>query len=150
MTEEVNTNTLDVAADSPSIQTHLTMIQGVIQRMSSNSSACKAWCVTLVSAILVIVADKDKPDYAWIAVIPSLLFGALDVYYLALEKGFRNSYNTFIRKLHKSSLVEEDLYSINPSGNMRTHQIEAMKSFSVWGFYVSLLVLIAIARWVAL
>lgn len=150
MTEESNITKLDIAPDSPSIQTHLTMIQGVIQRMASNSSACKAWCVTLVSAILVIVADKGEPNYALIAVIPSLLFGALDVYYLALEKGFRKSYNSFIGKLHRKSLVEEDLYSINPSGNMQTHQTEAMKSFSVWGFYISLLVLIGIVRWLAL
>lgn len=149
MTEQQTSSRLDIAPDSPSIQTHLMMIQGVIQRMSSNSSSCKAWCVTLVSAILVIVADKAKPDYAWIAIIPSVLFGALDVYYLALEKGFRESYNTFIGKLHKGSLVEEDLYSINPTGNMHHHQLVAMSSFSVWGFYVSLVVLIGIARWVA-
>ena len=46
---------------SPSIQTHLGISQGVIQRMADNSTSSKAWCITIVSAILVIVADKGKP-----------------------------------------------------------------------------------------
>lgn len=141
---------LDIKPESASIQTHLSMIQGVIQRMSSNSSGCKAWCITLVSAILVIVADKGKPEYVWIAIIPSFLFAALDVYYLALEKGFRNSYDLFIGKLHRGILTEQDLYSINTTGNMTILQWKAMKSFAVWGFYVSLIALIAMARWIAL
>ncbi|TOP77032.1 hypothetical protein CGH09_17510, partial [Vibrio parahaemolyticus] len=74
---------LSIEPDSPSVQAHLGIIQSVIQRMSTNSSSCKAWCVSLVAAILVIVADKGKPDYAWIAILPSIVFAALDTYYLA-------------------------------------------------------------------
>jgi hypothetical protein len=111
---------LDIDSESPSIQTHLGILQNVIQRMASNSSACKTWCVTLVSAVLVIVADKGKPDYAWIAMLPIVVFAALDAYYLALEKAFRNSYNDFISKLHNKSLTEGDLYSVIPKGNMES------------------------------
>lgn len=130
---------------SPSIQTHLGIIQGVIQRMAGNSSSCKAWCITIVSAILVIVAGKGNPNFAWIAILPTVLFAALDVYYLALEKGFRNSYNSFIKKLHNDILTTEDLYSVIPEGNQSKLQIEALKSFAVWGFYIPLVVLIALA-----
>jgi len=42
-----------------------------------------------VSAVLVIVADKGKPDFAWIALLPFILFLSLDVYYLTLEIAFR-------------------------------------------------------------
>ena len=141
---------LDIDSDSPSLQTHLGILQGVIQRMASNSTSCKAWCVTLVSAVLVIVADKGKPEYAWIALLPTVVFAALDAYYLALEKGFRNSYNSFVKKLHTKQLTAEDLYSVLPSGNLSKLQIESLKSFSVWGFYISLLVLIAITKSIAL
>lgn len=47
--------------NSQAIQTHLEITQSVIQRMAVNSASCKTWCITLVSAILVIVADKGKP-----------------------------------------------------------------------------------------
>lgn len=141
---------IDVNPDAASIQTHLDIIQNVIQRMASNSSASKAWCITLVSAVLVIIADKGKPEYAYIAFLPTLVFAALDAYYLALEKAFRNSYNDFISKLHNQSLTQEDLYSVAPKGSMSQLQWESIKSFSVWGFYASLGVLIFITKVVAI
>lgn len=137
---------LRLGETSPSVQTHLGIIQGVIQRMAGNSTSCKAWCITIVSAILVIIADKGKPNLAALAFLPTLLFAALDAYYLALEKGFRNSYNAFIDKLHSGKLSPEDLYAMNPKGNVKNLQLEALRSFSVWGFYVSLIALI-IAAW---
>lgn len=139
-----------IDGESPTIQTHLGILQNVIQRMASNSSASKAWCVTLVSAVLVIVADKGKPDYAFIAMLPTLVFAALDAYYLALEKAFRNSYNDFISKLHNKTLTETDLYSVAPKGNMSSLQWESVRSFSVWGFYASLAVLIIITKAIAI
>lgn len=141
---------LEIDPESASIQTHLGILQGVIQRMSTNSSSCKAWCVSLVAAVLVIVADKGKPEYAWIALLPTVVFASLDAYYLALEKAFRNSYNKFIAKIHKKQLTEEDLYLVAPVGNMSKLQLEAYKSFSVWGFYLSLAALISLTKWVAL
>lgn len=114
--------------------------------MASNSSASKAWCVTLVSAVLVIVADKGKPEYAYIAMLPTLVFAMLDAYYLALEKAFRNSYNDFIFKLHSKTLTEVDLYSVIPKGNMSSLQFHSLKSFSVWGFYSSLAMLIILTK----
>lgn len=150
MSERENTSYLNIGVESASIQTHLGIIQNVIQRMAANSSACKAWCVTLVSAILVIVADKGKPDFTYIAFLPTVVFFALDAYYLALEKAFRNSYNSFIKKLHENEVTQEDLYSVVPRGNLSSLQIQSLKSFSVWGFYVSIIVLIYITKIIAI
>jgi len=116
---------IEIDPDAASIQTHLGIIQNVIQRMSANSSSCKAWCVTLVAAVLVIVADKGKPEYAWIALLPTAVFSALDAYYLALEKAFRNSYNQFVSRLRTNKMTERDLYSVEPVGNLSKLQLEA-------------------------
>lgn len=142
----VNEKILAIKEDSSSVQLHLSMIQNIVLRMASNSSTCKSLCVTLVSAILVIVADKGKPDYAWIALLPVLIFSFLDAYYLALEKSFRKAYDDFVQKLHGNKLQLTDLYSITPSKEMLTHQVAAMKSLSVWGFYIPLALLIAITK----
>ena len=146
----MNNEIIQVDPNAASIQTHLGILQNVIQRMAANSSASKAWCVTLVSAVLVIVADKEVPDYAYIALLPALIFAALDAYYLALEKAFRNSYNDFISKLHNKTLTETDLYSVAPKGNMSRLQWASLKSFSVWGFYLSLITLIFITKFIAI
>jgi len=135
-----------LSESSPSVQTHLGILQGVIERMAANSSSAKAWCITIVSAVLVVVADKSKPDYALIALIPTGLFLALDVYYLAMEKGFRNSYNAFVRKVHDGSLTAEDLFSVQPKGGRSALQWEAFQSFSVWGFYLVLGIMIVLAK----
>lgn len=132
--------------DSAAVQAHLGMIQSVIQRTASNSSMCKAWCITLVSAILVVVADKGKPGFIFIAAIPTILFFVLDTYYLALERCFRNSYNGFIKKLHFGTLVAEDLFAMSPSGSVSKAFWKALGSFSIWPFYGALGFMIWIAK----
>lgn len=132
--------------NSEAVRAHLSIMQSVIQRMAADSSSCKAWCIALVSATLVIVADKRKPEYAWLALIPTLLFLVLDAYYLALEHAFRASYNNFIDKLHRGRIKPSDLYAVVPSGSLFWHFLTALRSFSVWPMYSALLVMIYMAR----
>ena len=132
--------------NSQAVQAHLGMTQSVIQRMASNSASCKAWCITLVSAVLVIVADKGKPQYALIAIIPAFLFLILDTYYLALERMFRQSYNNFIEKLHGGEVVTSDLYAVIPSGNHIKTFFESLLSFSIWPVYLTLIGMILIVK----
>jgi hypothetical protein len=132
--------------NSAGVQAHLGITQSVIQRMASNSSSCKAWCITLVSAILVMVADKGHPQHALIGIIPTLLFYFLDSYYLALERSFRESYNSFIKKLHEGDVVATDLYAIKPSGDLRKIISCTLFSFSTWPFYLTLLIMAFIAK----
>ena len=139
-----------LSEESPSVQIHLGVLQNVIESMASNSTSSKTWCITIVSAVLVVVADKGKPDFALLALIPIILFLALDTYYLAMEKGFRNSYNVFVRKIHEKTLTLEDLYSVKPEGSQSKLQIESLKSFSIWGFYSVLVLLIGLAKWIVL
>lgn len=138
--------TIVLSEASPSVQAHLQIVQAVINRMATNSSSCKAWCITLVSAILVIVADKGEQNYAYIALLPTLLFLALDAYYLALEKSFRASYNDFVRKVHAGLAVPDDLFAVQPKGSESEHQRSALVSFSVWGFYGTLALMVEVAR----
>lgn len=135
-----------LSEESSSVQTHLGILQAVIQRMSENSASCKGWCVAITSAVLVVVADKDKSAYSLIALIPTLVFLLLDTHYLSLERGFRRSYNDFIDKLHGNRIVPSDLYAVAPSGGGLKRYIGAMASFTIWPFYVMLLAMI-IAAW---
>jgi hypothetical protein len=132
--------------NSQAVQSHLSITQSVIQRMATNCSSCKAWCITVVSAILVIVADKGKSQYAYIAIIPNILFLILDTYYLALEKMFRNSYNDFIKKLHENKLDSSDLFAVIPKGNWIKTFFKSVISFSVWPFYLTLFIMILLAK----
>jgi hypothetical protein len=138
-----------VTFDSASVTSYLTIIQGVIARMATNSASCKTWCVTLVSAVIVIIADKGKPSYVWISAIPIVLFLVLDSYYLALERLFRALYNTFIRKLHAGTATVEDVFFLAPRSGIAATTKEillAMSSIAVWPFYILLAVMLVVVR----
>ncbi len=128
------------------VQLHLGIVQSTIQRMAANSASCKTWCITLVSAILVIVAEKKEPNYAYIIIVPIILFFILDSYYLALEKVFILCYNNFIDKLHNETVTAKDLYVISPHGSLLKMFLKANFSFSVWPFYITLIILGWIAK----
>ena len=130
---------------SAAAQKYLEFLQAVINRMAANSSGCKTWCISLVSAIIVIIADKAKPDYVWIAIIPMALFLFLDAYYLGLERGFRDLYNTFISKLHAKNATDTDVYTLTPNNDLCS-TISACMSLSIWPFYGLLAAMLIITR----
>ena len=118
------------------VQKHLEIMQGVIQRMAENSRSCKLWCITLVSAVLVLVARTGEPRHALIALAPAVLLCILDSYYLALERNFRRSYENFVDKLHQEQEIPSNLYIVAPTGSIPKGTLRAMyNSFSVLPFY---------------
>ncbi|HEY2954753.1 MAG TPA: hypothetical protein VGK89_05850 [Candidatus Eisenbacteria bacterium] len=141
-----------ITLDSPSVQSYLSILQGVINRMASNCAGCKTWCVGLVSAIIVIIADKREPEYVWLSLVPITLFFCLDAYYLALERSFCDRYNTFIRKLHSATATVDDLFIVSPGADGKqvfTATVRAIASIAIWPFYGLLaLMLLLIRVWV--
>ena len=128
--------------NSPAVQTHLSILQGIIGRMNSNSVTCKTSCLVSIAAAMVALAVSDKLTWTPIAIIPTILFLILDIYYLAQERSFRHSYNTFVDKLHKDGEIDLlDLYKIVPG---RKEFLASLYSFAIWPFYSTLLALILI------
>ena len=75
----------------PNKHKHLEMIQGVVNRLASNSFSIKQWTVMLVSALFVLVAREEAVP-VWVALGPVLFFWGLDGYFLRQERRFRNLY----------------------------------------------------------
>ena len=82
---------------------HLEMIQGIINRMASNSFSLKGWAVTLVAGIFVLASKDTDKMYFLIAYIPVIVFWFLDSYYLLQERLFRSLYGK-IRKLPENKI----------------------------------------------
>lgn len=142
-----------VTFESDAVQSYLNILQGVIARMASNSANCKTWCISLVSAILVVIADKNKPNYAWISLIPIVLFFLLDSYYLGQERNFRQIYNDFVKELHSSGEVTIDkLFALKPLQGINVVNLlfSSSLSFSVYPFYLTLVLTVIIARFLIL
>lgn len=136
--------TIDV--ESSSVRTHLKLMQNVIMRMGENSRSCKAWCVTLVAAILVLVTRTGNANHALIALVPASFFFVLDAYYLSLERRFRMSYDDFVAKLHCGQVSIYDLYYTDVRGSkVREFFWAALQSFAVVPFYLGVILTILLA-----
>lgn len=77
---------------------HLDFIQGVINRLSTNSFLLKGWSVVLVSALFALSANNSNVKFIFLAYFPAIAFWALDAYFLSMERGYRKLYEK-VRKL---------------------------------------------------
>lgn len=132
---------------SPSVHAHLSIMQAVIARMAEGSRSSKTWCITIISAILVLGAGMTEFNNLWIAYVPLILFLSLDMYYLALERRFRSSYNAFLDKLRSGDVTASDLYEVKPAGSSVTTWVATATSLSIWPFYLVLAGVIAFVWW---
>lgn len=116
---------------------HLTMLQGVITRMGTNSFTLKALAATFGSAAVAIMAtvDKPSPHYAVAAIVPMMIFWLMDAQFLRLEKGYRNLFD------HVRKGQEIDAYSLEAAPFLKevAPTIILAASWSVSWFYIAIL-----------
>jgi hypothetical protein len=62
---------------------HLEMIQGIINRLSTNSFLLKGWSVVLVASLFALSAPQSQVAFVYLAYIPAVMFWGLDGYCLA-------------------------------------------------------------------
>ena len=72
---------------------HLEFIQGVINRLSTNSFLLKGWSVVLVSALFALSANDSNVKFVFLAYIPAIVFWGLDGYFLSVERIYREHYD---------------------------------------------------------
>ena len=72
---------------------HLEFIEGVINRLASDSFRIKGWIVLLVAALFVLLVGQGRIELAAIGIVPVLLFWGLDGYFLLQERLFRALYD---------------------------------------------------------
>lgn len=72
---------------------HLEIIQGVVNRLSTNSFLLKGWTVVLLSALFALVAKSNNVFFVYIAYLPVCAFWVLDGYFLSIERMYRDKYN---------------------------------------------------------
>ncbi|GKY88132.1 hypothetical protein [Sinisalibacter aestuarii] len=116
---------------------HLTMLQGVISRMGSNSFTLKALSATFGSAAVAVMATVDKPSlyYAVAAIVPMIIFWLMDAQYLRYERAYRRLYD------HVRKGEEIEAYSLEATPFMQdtASVLRLACSWSVSWFYLAIL-----------
>jgi hypothetical protein len=106
---------------------YLDMLQSVISRMAGNQLTLRTWSVGLGTAVIGFAAAKDgHPTAALLALLPAAVFWILDAYYLALEREFRDLFNT-ARKVND----DDPDFSFNIPGSA-SNWIKALAAPAVW------------------
>lgn len=72
---------------------HLELIQGVVNRMASNSFLFKGWSITIIAGISAFAAQDSNTALMIVPIVSTLLFWSVDAYYLMMERAFRSIYN---------------------------------------------------------
>ena len=92
---------------------HLELIQGVINRFSTNSFLLKGWSVVLVSALFALSASNSNVSFIFLAYIPSIVFWGLDGYFLSVERLYRKLYEIVRLKDNNDIDFSMDISNLN-------------------------------------
>lgn len=105
---------------------HLRMIQDIITRMAGNSLQIKCWCMAIVAVIIAFTDGR----LMLAGMVPIALFCWMDAKYLALEKAYRDMYDTVRQKDETEIDFSMKIGKACPGYGMR--------SWSVYLFYLVL------------
>jgi hypothetical protein len=117
-------------------QTHINTLQNIISRHANYSLNCKTWCITMTSALGVILFEKRQCLNIIVILFPIIIFFLLDCYYLGLERLFKDIYEEFICKLNTDTLIEDDIIINSKIKNRFTYFLKGFISFSTTPIYL--------------
>lgn len=127
---------------------HLEFIQGVINRMGSNSFQMKGWMITIVSALLAIYADNNNWLYPFFGLLPTVIFWGLDAYYLQQERMFRGLYNNVAGISTPAREIKPFEMPLNLYTGGKYSYFNVFKSVSVLPLYLPVIIILLVIAFV--
>ena len=115
---------------------HLEFIQAVITRMATNSFIFKGWAITIATGLAAFAAFDSRRALLVVALFPTLIFWALDAYYLWLEHAFRDLYKTVAGKDER----QIDFSMVFDRANGFRNWVRLLRRFHVSCFYGTIMV----------
>ena len=138
-------------ADSPAATVHITVLQGIITRLANNSASCKTWCLTLVAALLSLAGAAHAPQMVTATLVPIVIFGFVDILYLATEVAYRNLYTRVVDSMRGGTYGKDAIYEARAQPDAGCI-IWAIGSWSIVPYYalIGFYVVAMAAGWPAL
>jgi hypothetical protein len=138
-------------ADSPAATAHIALLQGIITRLANNSASSKTWCLTLVAALLSLAGAVHAPQIVTAAIVPIVIFGFVDILYLATEVAYRNLYTRVVGSMRDGTYGKNTIYEARARPDAGCI-IWAIGSWSIVPYYalIACYVIAMAAGWPAL
>jgi hypothetical protein len=134
-----------LAADNPAVMAHITLLQGIINRLANNSASCKTWCLTLVGALVSLAGATRVPGIITFALVPVVIFGFMDTMYLTQEKAYRELYKRTVETIRAGSYTKQNVYEARAEISFRLF-LSAIRSWAICPVYLGLIGAYLVAR----
>lgn len=119
---------------------HLEMIQSVVARMAGYSATLKNYCITLVIGVVGFAFTVKQANLVALSILAVIAFGYLDARYLQLERAYRSLFEN----VRLADWDARPLFDLKPGHVDRHPYWEAVSSWSILGFYVPILMVVAV------
>lgn len=120
---------------------HLEMIQGIVNRLGSNSFLLKSWSMAIIATAMVLMARQGVNTYVFLAlIIPVLSFWILDGYFLWQENLFCEVYDEVRKQDNTDFSMDIMKYKNKP----KSCWLSAIRSTTLWIFYISEILFICV------
>ena len=123
---------------------HLEFIQNIISRLNSNSFMIKGWAITIVSAVLALLATTSNKAFIAITGLPIIVFWVLDSFYLQTERKYAILYGKIIEPSSNIPPFNLNINSPEVSNEGGTSYFASFFSRTIKVFYLSLLIVSAV------
>ena len=123
---------------------HLEFIQNIISRLNSNSFMIKGWAITIVSAVLALLATTSNKAFIAITGLPIIVFWVLDSFYLQTERKYAILYGKIIEPSSNIPPFNLNINSPEVTNERGTSYFASFFSRTIKVFYLSLLIVSAV------
>ena len=127
------------------VQGYISQLDSIINRMGSNSSNAKKWLMTIIAAAIAIQWSGDQLKQVIWLLLPTLLFMLTDMYYLGMERRFKDIQKEFINAVREKTDISNLVYNIPQTSKCEQvcNTLKALDSLSIWPFYSIVIMAIA-------
>lgn len=130
------------------VQHFISYLEGIINRMASNSANCKNWLLAIIAGCMAMQPSiQSAIDKIWLAYPLVILFCFLDSYYLGCEKYFRNMMTDFVKKVRNNdNQYREKLYKFENRTIIDDIKSVVAGFFSIatWPFYGTIIIIVVL------
>lgn len=128
------------------VQHFISYLEGIINRMASNSASCKNWLLAIIAGCMAMQPSMQAAtEKIWLAYPLVILFCLLDSYYLGCEKYFRDVMGKFVNEVRKGNhQYVSSLYSFENRSICDDIESVLLGFFSIasWPFYGIIIALV--------
>lgn len=120
------------------VQGFISQLDSIINRMANNSANAKNWLMTLVAAAIAIQWTQSQLQNVLWLLVPTGLFMLTDMYYLGMERHFKDIQKEFIKNVRAGNEIKDTVYKISKTTKCEQvcNTFSSIDSLSIWPFYL--------------